>query len=83
MSGEPVTCPACGGTFEGPVTLPDGTVLRGHVQGGPFCHPVRVVRRQRPPLAVVPDEPMTDEQRELRAEAVRASLRADRSWRRP
>jgi len=32
-------CSRCGGIYELSVRLADGTVLRGHVPGGPTCVP--------------------------------------------
>lgn len=81
--GEPITCKSCGGIFEGPVTLPDGARLVGHVQGGPFCHPMAKRKVSTRPTPTVDPErrPMTDEERERREEAVRVALRRDTSWR--
>ena len=87
--GPPVQCPACGLMLEGPVTLPNGTRLEGHIPNGSFCHPVQLGgprrRKERRPTERHPDEraPLESvESREQRAERVRAQLRADSSWRR-
>lgn len=83
-AGPPVTCPRCRRIFEAGFTLPNGTVVPGHQPDGPFCHPVFVTHRSRPRTAPIRPDPVTDEDREARAERAREQLRIARgafpSW---
>jgi hypothetical protein len=79
-AGEAVVCPACGGLYEGPVKLAGGGILRGHVQGDEVCRErAQSIPKRKPTAPPMPSspEPMTEEERERKAERIRQKIRKE------
>lgn len=67
-------CPVCGRIFEPTIDLNDGTVLAGHIPGGPLCTPRAKIKPTSRITVVKPA--LTPEERQRKIDDYEAAIAA-------